>query len=111
MDVRTARDGRAIEEVGTYDPLVPDKDKRCTMKAERIDYWLSVGAQPTEKVKILLDKYKGKVPETRIDAPKPRVEMPIPAAAGRPQRPAPVAAPAPVEAEAPPAEAPAEPQA
>lgn len=73
MDARTPRDGKAIEEVGTYDPMIAETDKRCTMKADRIDYWLSVGAQPTEKVKILIDKYKGKVPDVRIDQPKERV--------------------------------------
>lgn len=73
MDSRTPRDGKAIEEVGTYDPMIREKDKRCTMKSERIDYWLGVGALPTEKVKILIDKYKGKVPEVRIDKPVERV--------------------------------------
>lgn len=72
MDSRTPRDGKAIEEVGTYDPMIPETDKRVTMKADRIDYWLSVGAQPTEKVKILIDKYKGKVPDIRIDKPVER---------------------------------------
>lgn len=78
MDARTPRDGRAIEEVGTYDPLVRAKDERVSMKADRIDYWLSVGALPTEKVKILIDKYKGKVPEKRIDK---RRAAPVPGAA------------------------------
>ncbi|MFO0944518.1 MAG: 30S ribosomal protein S16 [Planctomycetota bacterium] len=71
MDSRTPRDGRAIEEVGTYDPLIRETDNRVTMKADRIDYWLSVGALPTEKVKVLIDKYKGKVPETRTDKRRP----------------------------------------
>lgn len=79
MDSRTPRDGKVIEEVGTYDPLVRDTDKRCTMKAERIDYWLSVGALPTEKVKILIDKYKGKVPEVRLDRPREKsIPAPMP---------------------------------
>lgn len=78
MDSRTPRDGRAIEEVGTYDPLVRSKDERVSMKADRIDYWLGVGALPTEKVKVLIDKYKGKVPEKRIDK---RRAAPIPGVA------------------------------
>ena len=75
MDSRTPRDGRAIEEVGTYDPMIDDTDKRVTMKADRIDYWLGVGAQPSEKVRILIDKYKGKVPEVRMDPKHPRAAV------------------------------------
>jgi small subunit ribosomal protein S16 len=70
MDSREPRDGKSIEEVGTYDPMIRDTDKRVTMKASRVDYWLGVGALPTENVKILIDKYKGKVPETRIEPRK-----------------------------------------
>src|SRR5688572_3450566 len=57
MDVRRPRDGRVLEELGTYDPLVPDTDARVVMKAERVTYWLGVGAQPTEKVRVLIEKY------------------------------------------------------
>ena len=45
------RDGRYVERVGTYNPMVPkDHDQRLTLKAERITYWLGQGAQPTERV-------------------------------------------------------------
>ena len=57
MDARRPRGGRVLEELGTYDPLVPDVDARALLKGERIQYWLSVGAQPTEKVKVLIKKY------------------------------------------------------
>ena len=57
MDVHTPRDGRAIEELGTYDPMLRDTDARAVLKGERIDYWLSVGAQPSDKVKVLIKKY------------------------------------------------------
>jgi small subunit ribosomal protein S16 len=57
MDVRVPRDGTAIEELGYYDPLVKDADARAVLKADRIDYWLSVGAQPSEKVRVLIKKY------------------------------------------------------
>ncbi|MCS7237936.1 MAG: 30S ribosomal protein S16 [Thermoguttaceae bacterium] len=57
MDARTPRDGREIEVVGTYDPMVRDEDARVKFNLERVSYWLSVGAQPTEKVAILLKKY------------------------------------------------------
>ena len=57
MDARTPRDGRDLEELGHYDPLVNDVDARAVLNRERIDYWLSVGAQPSEKVKVLIKKY------------------------------------------------------
>ena len=56
-DVRSPRDGKVIEEIGTYDPLVPDVDARVTMNHERIAYWLSVGAQPSEQVAAFIKKY------------------------------------------------------
>lgn len=61
MDRQRARDGKAIEEVGFYDTSVKDKSKRVSLNMERIDYWLSVGAQPSEKVNALIQKVrKGK---------------------------------------------------
>jgi small subunit ribosomal protein S16 len=57
MDQRSPRDGRVIEQLGTYDPMVPDTDARAILNGERIDYWLSVGAQPTPKVATLIKKY------------------------------------------------------
>ena len=56
-DARTPRDGRVLEEVGYYDPMVPETDARAVLKGERIDYWLGVGAQPSDKVAILIKKY------------------------------------------------------
>lgn len=58
MDKQRARDGKAIEEVGFYDTSVADKSKRVSLNMERIDYWLSVGAQPSEKVNALISKVK-----------------------------------------------------
>lgn len=57
MDSRTARDGRVLEELGTYDPMIPDTDARAILEKERIQYWLSVGASPSEKVNALIKKY------------------------------------------------------
>ncbi len=57
MDSRVPRDGRALEELGTYDPMVPYEDARALLDGERVRYWLGVGARPTEKVKILIKKY------------------------------------------------------
>ena len=49
------RDGRYVERVGTYNPMVPkDHDQRLVLKNERITYWLGQGAQPTERVQKML---------------------------------------------------------
>ena len=51
-DIRSPRDSSFIEKLGTYNPLLAkDSDERFTFKEERIKYWLSKGAQPTETVK------------------------------------------------------------
>ncbi len=57
MDIRRPRDGRVLEELGTYDPMVPDTDARAVLNGERIAHWLSVGAQPSDKVRVLIKKY------------------------------------------------------
>jgi len=56
-DRRSPRDGRVIEVLGTYDPSVPDTDARCLLDNERVAYWLSVGAQPSDAVRVLVKKY------------------------------------------------------
>lgn len=57
MDQRKPRDGRVIEELGYYDPMCPETDARVQLKSDRIDYWISVGAQPSEKCATLIKKY------------------------------------------------------
>jgi small subunit ribosomal protein S16 len=57
FDQNSPRDGRPLEELGTYDPSVPDSDARAVLNGERVAYWLSVGAQPSEKVAVLIKKY------------------------------------------------------
>jgi small subunit ribosomal protein S16 len=50
------RDGRFIEKLGTYNPLLPkDHENRVTLVEERVKHWLSVGAQPTDRVLRFLD--------------------------------------------------------
>ncbi len=66
MDIRTPRDGRVLEELGTYDPMIPEVDARAVLVGERIQYWLSVGAQPSDKVKVLIKKYGAE--GTHVDA-------------------------------------------
>jgi len=56
-DARSPRDGRVIEELGYYDPMVKETDARAVLNAERVAHWLSVGAQPSEKVRTLIKKY------------------------------------------------------
>jgi len=55
MDRRAPRNGRVIEELGWYDPLAPE-EKQSSFKIDRVDYWLSVGAQPSATVASLLKK-------------------------------------------------------
>lgn len=56
-DSRRPRDGQVIEELGTYDPMVTDTDARTMLNGDRIQYWIGVGAQPSDKVKVLIRKY------------------------------------------------------
>ena len=56
-DRRSPRDGRVIEEIGTYDPHVSETDARCTLNVPRLEHWLSVGAQPSDAVRVLIKKY------------------------------------------------------
>ena len=61
-DKRSPRDGRIIEEIGTYDPLL--KKNNFTLKLDRVDYWLGVGAQPSDTVASFIRKArKGPVEE------------------------------------------------
>jgi len=72
VDKRAPRDGRVLEELGTYDPRVPETDARAIFNAERMDYWLGVGAQPSEKVAVLIKKYGTN--GTHVDAQKAALE-------------------------------------
>ncbi|MFY9238827.1 MAG: 30S ribosomal protein S16 [Roseovarius sp.] len=55
-DSRMPRDGRFIEKLGTYNPLLPkDSEERVKMNMERIQYWLGEGAQPTDRVSRMLE--------------------------------------------------------
>lgn len=55
-DVRAPRDGRFIEKVGTYNPLLPkDSEDRVQLNVERIQHWLDQGAKPTDRVHRFLD--------------------------------------------------------
>ncbi|MDT0341147.1 30S ribosomal protein S16 [Streptomyces litchfieldiae] len=76
-DSRTRRDGRAIEELGLYHPV--QNPSRIEVDSERVQYWLGVGAQPTEPVQAILkitgdwQKFKGlpAPPPMQVPQPKP----------------------------------------
>ena len=93
MDARSPRDGRAIEELGHYDPMVRNVDARTVLNVNRIRYWLSVGAQPSEKVQALLNRHG-------VKKPGPGEPWQLPEAATA-TAPAPAAAPAPASGPAP----------
>ena len=58
-DIRAPRDGRYLEKLGTYNPMKnKDDPQRITLNIERIKYWLSVGAKPTERVQKFLSNEK-----------------------------------------------------
>ena len=63
IDQRQPRDGRVIEELGTYDPHVADKEDRVTLIPRRIKYWLSVGAKPSDQCQVFFTKYMAKFEE------------------------------------------------
>jgi small subunit ribosomal protein S16 len=70
MDTRSQRDGRSIEELGHYDPAQPDPAKAVSLQADRVRYWLSVGAQPSQTVRSLLRKQGiDPKPGTPLDQP------------------------------------------
>jgi small subunit ribosomal protein S16 len=91
MDSRTPRDGRSIEELGHYDPMLRNTEARAVLNINRIRYWLSVGAQPSEKVQALLKRHG-------VTKPAPGEPWALPETASPPasaSSPAPGQAPAP----------------
>ncbi len=57
VDGRRPRDGRVLEELGWYDPEAAATDKQASLKRDRIEYWLSVGAQPSKTVHDILVRH------------------------------------------------------
>src|SRR5215470_10801200 len=68
IDSRQPRDGRVLEELGTYDPMVKNTDDRVTLRPDRIKYWMGVGALPSENVAIFLRKYMTKWEQKQAEA-------------------------------------------
>jgi small subunit ribosomal protein S16 len=114
MDARTPRDGRAIEELGWYDPMVRNAAAREYLDASRVRYWLSVGAQPTEKVAAILKRHgvtkpgpgeSWELPEDQRHKPAPPAEVVASGRTAPPPIPTPTAAPKPAAKPAPKAQA------
>ncbi|NBV46855.1 MAG: 30S ribosomal protein S16 [Planctomycetia bacterium] len=105
-DRRSPRDGRVIEELGSYDPSIPETDARCLINGPRVEYWLSVGAQPSDAVRVLLKKYgpngthlkQMELARARLSLPKVLPDVGAPAFVPETKSPAAAAAPAPAAA-------------
>ncbi|GGF45750.1 30S ribosomal protein S16 [Aliidongia dinghuensis] len=70
-DARSPRDGRFIERVGTYNPMVEkDHPERLVLKVERLKHWLSVGASPTDRVERFLADAELVAKKQRVETPK-----------------------------------------
>ena len=82
MDSRTKRDGRAIEEIGIYQPT--ENPSLIQIDSQRVQYWLSVGAQPTEQVLALLKltgdwaSFKGEKAESAVKPVEAKPEFVAP---------------------------------
>jgi small subunit ribosomal protein S16 len=108
-DSRSPRDGRFIEKLGTYNPLLPrEHAQRITLDKERIDHWLKVGAQPSERVAKFLAQAEMMKPrerreQTKKSTPRAKAQERLKAAAAggaEAAAPAPAAAAAPATAAA-----------
>ena len=105
-DSRNPRDGRFIEKIGTYNPLLKNDDEnRVKLVKERVEYWLKQGAKPSERVAIFL----GKAGLAPMPAKKNNPQKAVPKAKAQERAKEKAAkAAAPKEEAAAPAEAPAE---
>jgi small subunit ribosomal protein S16 len=68
-DSRSPRDGKFIEIIGTYDPKKPDHNS--TLKMDRIEHWISKGAQPSDTVRSLIKKNRKQAASPPTEAPAP----------------------------------------
>lgn len=77
MEMRVPRDGKVLEELGTYDPMVSDVDARVTLDTERVDHWLRNGATPSDNVRVFIKKYgTGGTHVEKMQAARERLAMP-----------------------------------
>jgi small subunit ribosomal protein S16 len=78
VDAQKPRDGRVIETLGYYLPKEKRKEEQAKLDNERVAYWLSVGAQPSETVASLIRRAGGKLPERKQRAKPKRKRKPKP---------------------------------
>lgn len=70
-DSRMPRDGRFLEKIGTYNPLLPrDSEERVKMDMERVQFWLERGAQPTDRIARFLEAAGTRAKATRANLQK-----------------------------------------
>lgn len=77
------RDGRFVEVLGNYNPQARKNEKELDLKLDRIDYWLSVGAKPSDTVRTMINRARREAPAAVEVAPatqEAQVESPAPAA-------------------------------
>ena len=67
-DRRSARDDRCIEQIGYFNPIASGKDVRLHLNHERALYWISKGAQPSDRVRNLIKTFESLPKETATDA-------------------------------------------
>ena len=84
IDHRQPRDGRVIEELGSYDPMVKNTDERVRLRPDRVKYWMSVGAKASENVDVLLKKYMAKFEQKATEAAAQAQAAAAPAEAAAP---------------------------
>ena len=77
IDSRQPRDGRIIEDLGSYDPMVKNTDERVKLRPSRIKYWLGVGAKPSEKLTVLFKKYMEKFEKLEAEAKSQAAAPPV----------------------------------
>jgi small subunit ribosomal protein S16 len=73
-DSRSRRDGRFVEVLGTYNPCDLRKDEQIKLNLERAEYWRSVGAQPSDTARTIINRFKRENPEKVQELSTPKEE-------------------------------------
>ena len=89
---RFRRDGRFIEVIGRYNPVAKRHSEKCTVELDRADHWLSVGAQPSDTVRGLINRFRRGFYEPTEEEKAALEQKPAPAPAPAPAEPAPAPA-------------------
>jgi len=79
-ETRSRRDGDPVEVLGTYDPRT--KARQVNLKLDRIDYWISKGAQPSDTLHSMIKRFRRATAATAAASPAPTSAAPAPVAAG-----------------------------